>query len=190
MIIETFEVLIALFAFIFMISALFYYAAPFFEERMGCVTQVVRKYFTFIWIFTFLLVFSSLPRYLSLFMLLSNSIWFYVVHNGFPFINLMSIHLIIGIFATIFSHFLLMMNFLGDETHSFMVVVSYFCLFVWSGPILVLISLCAADDGNTETKDKKANEEEHNASRSIWNGIFTSVFQKARMYLPHSGNYQ
>lgn len=123
-------------------------------------------------------------------MLFSQSVWIYVVYHGFPFVNTLSVSFIIAILGTLFSHFLMMMFFLEDETHSLMVTISYFYMFIWAGPIFVLISLCATDEGKKETKEQNANAEENKneqeqtpRTHSIWNGVFASMLQKIKIYI-------
>ena len=134
--------------------AFVFYFANYVEERMETTKQILKKITYMILILTLIMPFSDLPIHLFALILSENLLWLYVQFNNFPFISVNNPIFFLSFIITIFAHVDLMMYFFSNEL-SFIVIISYFFLFIWMIPILIIASLCALDEDQIENKNEK-----------------------------------
>jgi hypothetical protein len=181
------ECIVSVVALVLVFIAFVYYFSNFIEEKMK-KCKVIIKYLTYLVLaISLLLPLSGFPWYIFAVVFVTHVLWLRIQNSGFPFISLDNPVLFISFICTIFSHFLFMLHYLSEDAPFFR-VVSYFFLFVWLIPILILSSLCALDEdqiqqGTNTTERLPANVK----SKSVFNTIIGRLLKKAETNLPISG---
>lgn len=181
------EVIFELFVLVLIVIALIYYSSAFIEERMKTMTKIIKILNIFILGISSLLFFSSFSKYLSFFIIISNILWLCILFTGFPFVNLTRPDFLLAIITTVISHALMMIHFLQHDEVSSLTTASYFVLYVWIIPILIIISLDAItcddfDDKDTNEKEAQLDQKPHSYIRIF----FSNLLNKATEYLPHN----
>lgn len=186
------ECIVSVIAMILIFVAFVYYFSNFVEERMRKVQALMKNLTLVVLGISLLIPLSGFPWYIFVIIFATNSLWLWVQYSGFPFISLGDPKLAISFICTILSHFLLMLYYLSQDA-SFFQIVSYFFLFVWFIPILVLSSLCALDEDQVEQTNSKTNDQDiqpqprRTQSKGVFNKIIGRLLKKAENNLPMTG---
>ena len=178
------EVIFELIILVLVVISLIYYFSAFVEERMKSMTKIMKILNIIILVLSLLLIFSSFSIYLSITIIISNVLWLFILYTDFPYINFLRLDFILAVLATVISHSLLMMHFIKYDEYSSLTTASYFVLYVWIMPILIIISLDALE--NDEFVEEDSNENENQKSHSYMRLVFTNIIQKVAEFLPHN----
>ena len=193
--ITIFECLIAIVALVLTFISFVFYFSTFVEEKMRNMKKVIQIITYIVLGLSLFLPISGFSWYICIITIATNVLWLMIQNSNFPFVPLTEPKLFIAFILTIFNHFFFMLHFLSDGA-SFFTVVSYFFLYVWFIPILILSSLCALDEDQVEQKiasDTQQQQEtfsntRRSSNKSVWNSVITRLLKKAETALPHSSS--
>jgi hypothetical protein len=91
-----------------------------------------------------LIVFEDIPLKMTVIVLISNLLYFISLRT-FPFIDVYSPVFITSVVLLLIEHYLAFSHF-AERYYQFYEIITYFTLFCWSIPILLLMSLSANDN--------------------------------------------
>lgn len=184
-----FEVIFELVILVLIILSLIYYFSVFIEERMKTMTIILKTLNIVILILSLFLLFSSFSKYLCISIIVANSLWLLILFTDFPYICLYGPNFLLAVLVTIISHVLMMMHFIKHDEVSSITTASYFILYVWILPILIIISLDAIleDDFTNENEGENETQSEPK-THSYVRLIFTDIINKVTEILPHNAD--
>lgn len=173
---------------ILFLCALLYYSSTFVEERMISFTKFLKIFVCTILGLSLLLPFSNFPLKSFFLVFFNNLMWAILIFRGFPFCNYVSPEFFLGFGSTVFSHFFLMLHFLRSPAKSAIITISYFILYIWLIPIMIVASLSAVDDNSNIQSPEKTTDSNKPKSQSFIKKFFDRMLKKAEDALPHTGD--
>lgn len=182
------EVGIASIAVILFLCAFLYYSSTFVEERISAFTKFLKIFTVVILALSFLFPLSSFPNSVFFMVFFNNLMWVILVYRGFPLMNYVQPEFFLGFGSTVFSHLFLMLHFLRSSPKSAIITISYFILYVWLIPILIITSLSAVEDNSTNQPTDKPADPSKPKSKSFIKKFFDRMLKKAEDVLPHTGD--
>ena len=189
------EIPVAIVAIILIFFAFLYGSSSFIEERMKTITTFTKYLTCTIIGLSLLLPFTRFFSVIFFMVLLANTMWAVLLFRGFPYINMATPDFVIAFMGAIFSNVLFMVYYLQEDTSSIFETCSYFSLFVWSVPALVLSSLAAIDQGDESkgidfsTKNSEGEEKKETTKQpSVIKQKIEQVMKKIESFLPYSGD--
>lgn len=180
---------VSLFSIVLVFFSLVYYTATYIEERMKFIIKLLKVVSPVICVLSLVLGLGRFPWYVAACTFASNLMWYIIILSGFPFVNLVSFLFVLGIMATVFSHFFLMLHFLGEPANNF-ITISYFLFLVWLVPLIIIVSMSAVED---ESQNDRSNEKDdqqvpQQPSKNLLKSLITRLLKKAEDQLPNPGN--
>jgi hypothetical protein len=158
------------------------YASQFVEERLLAFSGYSKIHASVIVPLSLLLL-ANFPWTVSLPTLLSNALWAFLIFTAFPVIPLSRPDFLLAVISTVLSHFFMMFHFLQHPSIGFSLIASYFALYVWSLPCLILVSLSTLDDAD----EHDAEEQKPSKGQSAWAVMLNRLLKRARDSLPRAG---
>ena len=182
------EVVVSFIIAILLLCALLYYSSTFVEERMTSFTKFLKYFNVVILSLSLLLPLSNFPLSIFGLVFFNNLMWTLLLFRGFPLTNYVRPEFFLGFITTVFSHLFLTLFFLKSPSKSLLTTISYFILYVWLIPIMIIISLSAVEEtSNVQTSNTQETTPKPK-TQSFIKKFFDRMLRKAEDILPHAGD--
>lgn len=161
------------------LCSLVYFEMQFIEERLHKMKSFLKVATWFVLIMSILMPFAGFPSAVFFLTFISHALILFLLYTVYPFVYFLRPEFIVSIVITIVNNCVFMIYSLSELDLSFVQSLSYYILYIWGVPILLVTSLAVTEEATEERRMR-------GTTQNIWASKFNSILQSIKTQLPNS----